>query len=346
VAEQTSTEIVRREEGAPALARYEDFDQGIPVERIVARVEKIREVQSRVMKADHHYGVIPGTGGKPTLLKPGAELLSLTFQLAPKFKTDERWDGDHLECVVTCSLVHIPTGTEVGEGVGSCTTKEVKYAFRKGERVCPSCSKPAIIKGKEEYGGGWLCFAKKGGCGAKFGDKDPAIIGQETGRIANPDLPDLYNTVRKMACKRAHVAAVLFVTCASEIFTQDVEDMADKGHADYAGGGYGYDDAPPANQKRQQSAPRTQQRNGGQQRGNTQDHPPPAQQGSGGESQDFANISKLIREATTVALLNEIVPELQLARDEQSITIDEYRALREAHSARATELRGQSRQSA
>ena len=43
--------------------------------------------------------------------------------------------------------------------------------------------------------------------------------------VANPDIADDYNTVRKMACKRAHVAAILFVTCASEIFTQDVEDM-------------------------------------------------------------------------------------------------------------------------
>jgi hypothetical protein len=33
---------------------------------------------------------------------------------------------------------------------------------------CPKCGKDAIIKGKEEYGGGYLCFKKKGGCGAKF----------------------------------------------------------------------------------------------------------------------------------------------------------------------------------
>jgi hypothetical protein len=33
---------------------------------------------------------------------------------------------------------------------------------------CPTCGVNAIIKGKEEYGGGWLCFKKKGGCGDKF----------------------------------------------------------------------------------------------------------------------------------------------------------------------------------
>jgi hypothetical protein len=34
--------------------------------------------------------------------------------------------------------------------------------------VCPVCGKDAVIKGKAEYGGGWLCFGKKGGCGAKW----------------------------------------------------------------------------------------------------------------------------------------------------------------------------------
>jgi hypothetical protein len=38
------------------------------------------------------------------------------------------------------------------------------------ENVCPNCGETkAVIKGKAEYGGGWLCFLKKGGCGAKWG---------------------------------------------------------------------------------------------------------------------------------------------------------------------------------
>jgi hypothetical protein len=51
--------------------------------------------------------------------------------------------------------------------------------------VCPRCGKDAIIKGKEEYGGGWLCYKAKGGCGAKF-DKDPtdAISHQPAGAPA------------------------------------------------------------------------------------------------------------------------------------------------------------------
>ena len=40
--------------------------------------------------------------------------------------------------------------------------------------LCPLCGKDAIIQGKPEYGGGWLCYKQKGGCGAKF-TFDPAL---------------------------------------------------------------------------------------------------------------------------------------------------------------------------
>ena len=35
------------------------------------------------------------------------------------------------------------------------------------------------MKGKPEYGGGWICFKRRGGCGAKFADDDASIIGQQ-----------------------------------------------------------------------------------------------------------------------------------------------------------------------
>ncbi len=62
---------------------------------------------------------------------------------------------------------------------------EVRDEISRKLRKCPQCGKEAIIKGKEEYGGGWLCFKKKGGCGAKFDDADTKITSQSVGRVAN-----------------------------------------------------------------------------------------------------------------------------------------------------------------
>jgi hypothetical protein len=228
--ENGNTALALRDERPKGLALQTDAPE-LSVVDLVARVTKVQEVQQQVMKEGHHFGKIPGVD-KPTLLKPGAEILGMTFRLDPQFSVDERRDGEHREFLVTCTLYHAPTGVRCGSGLGSCSTRESKYAWRKGERTCPECNKPTIIKGKKEYGGGWLCFAKKGGCNAKFKDGDAAIESQSTDRVPNPDLADIYNTVLKMAVKRAHVAAILFVTCASDIFTQDVEDMSFGGHDD------------------------------------------------------------------------------------------------------------------
>jgi hypothetical protein len=196
----------------------------ITVAEIVAQREKIVQVMDAVMTRDVHYGIIPGVKN-PSLFKPGAETLCVALRLAPHYISEKIWHDDgHLTVSVLCTLKHIPTGLEIATGEGLCSTKEQRYAYRTGERVCPACSEPAIIKGKEEYGGGWVCFKKKGGCGAKFNDGDPAIESQTTGKVANPDIPDSYNTVLKMADKRALIAAVLNGTAASDVFTQDVED--------------------------------------------------------------------------------------------------------------------------
>ena len=45
-------------------------------------------------------------------------------------------------------------------------------------------------------------------------------------RVENPDIADTWNTVLKMAKKRAFVDAVKSTTAASDVFTQDIEDIA------------------------------------------------------------------------------------------------------------------------
>ncbi len=180
------------------------------------------------------FGIIPGTGDKKVLLKPGAEKLTTFFGLTKRFTVEsavEDWSGDAhggeplFHYTYRCQLWR--GDLLVAEADGSCNSRESKYRWRKGERVCPACGQATIIKGKAEYGGGWLCFAKRGGCGAKYQAGDQAIESQEVGRVANPDVADQVNTIQKMAQKRALIAATLLAVNASEFFTQDMEDFVD-----------------------------------------------------------------------------------------------------------------------
>lgn len=202
------------------------------LESVLATYQWKKEFIEQVLKRDVDYGVTPGTSDKPSLKKPGAEKMASFFGLASVFedvKVVEDWTGqDHggepfFYYRQTCKLYR--ADRLIGSADGSCNSWEKKYRYRNSERVCPNCGKPAIIKGKQEYGGGFVCFARKGGCGTKFADTDPQIIGQEVGQIKNPDVSELVNTILKMAQKRALVAAVLIATNASDYFTQDLDDF-------------------------------------------------------------------------------------------------------------------------
>ena len=197
----------------------------VPLQQIEEHRRAVEDLMARLMKDGVHYGTIPGCGNKPALLQPGAQLLAQLFNCSPTFEvTKTSHDNGHRTFDVVCRMVHRGTGVVVGEGVGIGTTLEAKYRYRAAERKCPACGKAAIIKGKEEYGGGWVCFKKKDGCGAKYDDADPKITGQSAGKVEHDNPADYYNTVQKMACKRAYVHAALNITAASDIFTQDMEE--------------------------------------------------------------------------------------------------------------------------
>lgn len=171
---------------------------------IRANVNRIQEVMKAVMKKDVHYGVIPGTP-KPTLYKPGAEVLATTFRLAPEYRVEDLSGPDYVKYRVTCRLTHQTTGYVMGDGMGSCSSLEDKYKWRRP--VCPEEFEETPADRKR------IKFAR--GQGGKV-YKNQQVRTEQA---------DLDNTILKMACKRAFVAAVLNVTAASDIFSQDVEDL-------------------------------------------------------------------------------------------------------------------------
>ena len=74
------------------------------------------------------YGIIPGTGSKPTLLKPGAEKILMLMGLSSEFEVMDStrdFENGMFQYLIRCKLSK--DGVPIAEGVGSCNTKEKKY---------------------------------------------------------------------------------------------------------------------------------------------------------------------------------------------------------------------------
>lgn len=205
-----SEELVTRQ--GTGIINFEE--SAMSVDSVINQIALIQQVQKKVMKPGEHYGTIPGCGDKPTLLKPGAEKLGFTFRLAPEFEVNVvDWSGGHREYQIKCRLRHIPTGTIVGEGVGTCTTMEGKYRYRWDNTGKAVPAEYWNTKDKDLLGGPFNATRKIDGKWYVFQ------------RVEHDNPADYYNTCEKMAKKRAHVDAILTATAASDIFTQDIEDM-------------------------------------------------------------------------------------------------------------------------
>lgn len=131
--------------------------------------ELFRQLQRDVLEQDVDYGWPTGRRqGKPSLFKSGAEKLTRLFNLTPRFEIIERIEReDYVSYLFRCVLYS--NERVVGEGYGSCNSKEKK---------------------------GW--------------DASPLSFA---------------NNILKIAKKRSHVDAVLTTLGASNVFSQDLEDL-------------------------------------------------------------------------------------------------------------------------
>ena len=172
---------------------------------IRAQVNLIQEVMQAVMKEGTHYGKIPGTP-KPSLWKPGAEVLGTTFHIAPSYRAEDLSGPDFIRYRVTCIGTHQATSVVMGEGMGECSSMEEKYKWRKATSNREFDAAPEDRR-RIKYG-----YDKQ--------ERREYEIKQVRAESA-----DQANTILKMACKRAQVAMTLNVVAASDIFTQDIEDL-------------------------------------------------------------------------------------------------------------------------
>jgi hypothetical protein len=190
-----------------ALTTYE-VSRPLTLAQVKDQVHLLQEILKGVMTEGQHYGKIPGAGDKPTLLKPGAEKIMSTFQLWPDPEVEDLSFNDIIRYRVKVKLINKVSGITEGAGVGECSTEEEKYKWR------------AVVS-EDEWNATDESHKR-----IKYGKKweNGKQVGYQAKQIrTNPY--DLANTVVKMAKKRALVDAVLTATAASDIFTQDVEDL-------------------------------------------------------------------------------------------------------------------------
>lgn len=168
-----------------------------------SRVNLVQEVMKAVMVSDMHYGIIPGTK-KPSLYKAGAEVLCATFRIADKYEVEDLTADGMARFRVRCIAIHQTTGQTLGEGMGECSSGEEKYKWRGA--IC-----------QEEFDATPESMRR-----LKFSKWQGKV---EKKQQVRTEPADQANTILKMACKRAKVAMCLNVTAASDIFTQDIEDL-------------------------------------------------------------------------------------------------------------------------
>lgn len=188
----------------PAGALTAQNQSRMAVADIISHVATVQEVMRAVMKKDVHYGIIPGTD-KPTLLKPGAEVLCMAFRIADSYYIEDLSDLHIVRYRVTCTGTHQVTGVVLGAGMGEASSGEEKYKWRKAFDPEFNATPEALRRKKFGYN--------------KQKREQYEILQVRT------EPADLANTILKMANKRAKMAMVLNVTAASDCFNQDLEDM-------------------------------------------------------------------------------------------------------------------------
>lgn len=207
------------------------IDDVVPVAKMKSQMKLIQEYMKSVLIKGEHYGEIPGCGNKPTLLKSGAEKLCFAFHLRHDFEVTilDDPDSDHRSVRVHCRIFNKGTGLEVGQGLGEASTKETKWRYRSGVSELTSFSVPPeywedrdinILRGVDPS-------LKTDPLSTAKNDDGEWFISIKGTKVEHDNPADYYNTVLKMAKKRAMVDATITTTACSDIFTQDIEDLKD-----------------------------------------------------------------------------------------------------------------------
>lgn len=166
----------------------------LSVDAILGRRVIIRQAIEGAMEEGVHYGIIPGTGNRLSLLKEGAELLLSMFHIAVEPIVTDLSTATEVRFRVECR--GSVNGQYVGSGIGICSSNEEKYRWRKPKSSAEyDETDPSMRKIKYGMGQG----------GKEYKDK-----------VVRQSPYDAIQTVLSMAEKRARVDLCKGALAASE----------------------------------------------------------------------------------------------------------------------------------
>ncbi len=235
------------------------FQAVMKPEDALLRKQELAEFVKSTMQEKVDFDVLPGTE-KPTLLQPGADKLCNYYGLTSETEVTQRvvdHANDYIQFDYTCCIFWHRPGADgsfykqlIAKREGSCNSKEVKYRWRFVKEEDLTASQRELKEaGKLEKQGrpDWVIEFKlkenpelQAKCAAEKWKMEPRKSAK-TGkffnwylnphsvmwRVPNDAVFDLLNTIMKMSQKRAYVAATIAATKAHDLFTQDIEDMAE-----------------------------------------------------------------------------------------------------------------------
>lgn len=142
-----SKEVVLKAEGAIGI---QTFDKEVIKNRIQA-IKSIAETIKAELVDGVDYGLIPGTGKKPTLFKAGAQKLTLMYGLLARYTQTLREvdydEGTHTFAynVVLGLLDENKNYVELYEGSGECSSKEKGKTTQPANTILKMAKKRSLV---------------------------------------------------------------------------------------------------------------------------------------------------------------------------------------------------------
>jgi hypothetical protein len=228
---ETSTELAVPAPQSTAIATSPILRPVVRVDEMVQHHKEMAAFVQGALELNRDFGVIPGTGDKPTLLKPGAERLLIGFgcEAEPEI-VEKETDHNHKNVFINkkweaTDPPKLENGRQDDDAIkamkaaGTHRFKKVNNGWQFQQAEIESGESLGLYRYVIRV------TIRHRATGEVVGHGIGSCSSLESKYIRSPR--DAENTILKMAKKRALVDAVLTTFGLSDRFTQDVEEIAE-----------------------------------------------------------------------------------------------------------------------